>query len=157
MGYSEVKAYFEDKHLPYTIRLFTQSTATVDLAAEALGVDPDRIAKTLSFLHPDGSAIVVVVSGRARVDNRKFKDQFHCKAKMLSPEEALRLTGHPVGGVCPFALPEGASVYLDNSLKKHGSVFPAAGTPASAVEIPVDELAAATGGVWADLTKDETL
>ena len=154
MGYPEVKAFFEQKGLPYDIILFEQSTATVELAAQALGTDPDNIGKTLSFKLTDGTPIVVLVAGRGRIDNRKFKDQFHCKAKMLTPEEALTFTGHPVGGVCPFALPEGTQVYLDATLKRHEFIFPAAGTPQSAVRIPVSELAVVTGGEWVDLCKE---
>ncbi|MBR5756814.1 MAG: YbaK/EbsC family protein, partial [Firmicutes bacterium] len=100
------------------------------------------------------SNIVLVVMGTARIDNHKYKECFGCKAKMLSFDETLAVTGHPVGGVCPFGLPEGVKVYLDSSLKKYETVFPAAGTGTSAVGFKIDELEAATGGTWVDVCKD---
>ena len=129
------------------------STATVQLAAEALGTEPARIAKTLSFYKED-HALVVVVAGDAKIDNKKFKDTFGLKAKMLSAEDLERLTGHPPGGVCPFALPAGAEVWLDDSLKRFDFVFPACGTPSSAIKLTpaeLETLSAATG--WVDVTK----
>jgi prolyl-tRNA editing enzyme YbaK/EbsC (Cys-tRNA(Pro) deacylase) len=115
------------------------STATVTEAANALGVIPARIAKTISLHRGDG-AMVVVTAGDMKLDNRKFRDCFGAKAKMLSPEEALRYTGHAVGGVCPFALPGGVAVYLDLSMKRFDTVFPACGSGNSAIELTMDEL-----------------
>jgi prolyl-tRNA editing enzyme YbaK/EbsC (Cys-tRNA(Pro) deacylase) len=115
------------------------STATVTEAAEALGVVPARIAKSISLKQNEG-AMVVVTSGDMKLDNRKYKDRFGFKAKMLSPEEALRITGHAVGGVCPFGLPPGVEVYLDDSMKRFKTVFPACGSGNSAIELAMDEL-----------------
>jgi prolyl-tRNA editing enzyme YbaK/EbsC (Cys-tRNA(Pro) deacylase) len=114
------------------------STATVLEAANALGVIPARIAKSISLKQRD-AAIVIVVAGDMKLDNRKYKDRFGIKAKMLSPEEALQFTGHAVGGVCPFGLPPGVSVYLDVSLKRFATVFPACGSGNSAIELTLDE------------------
>jgi prolyl-tRNA editing enzyme YbaK/EbsC (Cys-tRNA(Pro) deacylase) len=116
-----------------------KSTATVPEAAVSLGVEAARIAKSIS-LKRGGGAIVVVTSGDTKVDNRKFKEYFGVKASMLSPEDALRLTGHAVGGVCPFALPDGVEVYLDVSMKRFDSVFPACGSGNSMIELTLNEL-----------------
>jgi prolyl-tRNA editing enzyme YbaK/EbsC (Cys-tRNA(Pro) deacylase) len=139
MGIFEVRRYFKQHGIPEEIREFDVSSATVDLAALALGVAPQRIAKTLSF-EKDGSALLVLAAGDARIDNRKFRETFGRKAKMLSPEDALRLTGHPVGGVCPFATATRVEIYLDNSLKRFDIVYPAAGSPASCVVVSPDRL-----------------
>ncbi|MEL7602762.1 MAG: YbaK/EbsC family protein [Bacillota bacterium] len=147
MGIFEVRQYFKQHGIPEEIREFDVSSATVDLAALALGVAPQRIAKTLSF-EKDGSALLVLAAGDARIDNRKFRETFGRKAKMLSPEDALRLTGHPVGGVCPFATATPVEVYLDNSLKRFDIVYPAAGSPASCVVVSPDRLQKITGGQW---------
>ena len=120
-------------------REFTVSSATVALAAEALHCEAGRIAKTLPILTSTGPVLVVAM-GLARLDNRKFKDLFHEKARFIPVEDVERLTGHPQGGVCPFALPEGVAVYCDESLKRFSTVFPAAGTAASAVELTPEEL-----------------
>lgn len=134
------------------IRLFEVSSATVSLAAAALGTEEEKIAKTMSFLTPDGP-ILVVAAGDVRVDNRKFKDTFHTKAKMLSCEEVEPLIGHGVGGVCPFGVNEGVRVYLDRSLLRFETVYPAAGTAASAVELSVPELERASEALsWVDVT-----
>lgn len=154
MGYPEVVKHFEERGLKNEIILLDVSTATVDLAAAALGRHPGEIAKSLALEMKDGSVIVLVVEGTARIDNRKFKDTFHCKAKMLSFDDTLAVTGHPVGGVCPFGLPAGIQVYLDESLKRHTMIFPAAGTPSSAVGFLPEELAAATDGRWVNVAKD---
>ena len=121
------------------IREFDVSSATVELAAAALGVDGARIAKTLSFKKGEG-CVLVVAAGDARIDNRKFKDAFGCKARMLSPDEVLALVGHPVGGVCPFGRKAGVPVYLDDSLRRFVTVYPAVGSANSAVELTLDEL-----------------
>ena len=118
---------------------FPVSSATVELAALALGVEGARIAKTLSF-KKDDSCILILAAGDARIDNRKFKDKFHMKAKMPSPDEVLKLVGHPVGGVCPFGINDGIDVYLDESLKRFTTVFPAVGSENSAIELNLDEL-----------------
>ena len=135
------------------IQEFEVSSATVDLAAAALGVDGARIAKTLSFKKDDG-CVLVVAAGDARIDNRKFKDTFGCKAKMLSPDEVLSLVGHAVGGVCPFGRNEGVPVWLDESLRRFESVFPAAGSSNSALELSLDELYSCSEAVgWTDVCK----
>lgn len=153
MSYESVKAYFEEHHIPNEILLLSESSATVELAAKALGREPGEIAKTLALRLKDDSCIVLVVCGTARIDNRKYKDTFSCKAQMLAFEETLEVTGHPVGGVCPFALPEGVAIYLDESLKQYREVFPAAGTANSAVKFAIEELEHATQGKWVDVTK----
>ena len=130
------------------------SSATVDLAAQALGVDGNRIAKTLSF-SVDGKPVLVVAAGDARIDNAKFKGFFHTKAKMLSHEEAAQLIGHAVGGVCPFAVNEGVVVYLDESLKRFQTVFPACGSGNSAIELTIPELEEHSGSLqWVDVCKN---
>lgn len=130
------------------------SSATVELAATALSVEPCRIAKTLSFRAGD-KVVLVVAAGDARVDNRKFKEFFGAKAKMLSAEEAETLVGHAVGGVCPFAVNEGVGVYLDVSLKRFRTVFPACGSSNSAIELTPEELAGYASGFmgWTDVCK----
>ena len=121
------------------VREFDVSSATVELAAIALGVEGARIAKTLSF-KKDDSCILILAAGDARIDNHKFKDKFHMKAKMLAPDEVLALVGHPVGGVCPFGINDGIDVYLDESLKRFETVFPAVGSGNSAIELNLEEL-----------------
>lgn len=129
------------------------STATVELAAQALGVEPARIAKTLSFAYGEG-ALLIVAAGDARIDNQKFKAQFGCKARMLAPEEVLEVTGHEVGGVCPFGIKDGVAVFLDVSLKRFQTVFPACGSDNTAIELTCEELVeyAANAG-WVDVCK----
>ncbi len=152
MGILQVKEYFKENHIPEEIREFSVSSATVDLAAKALGVEPQLIAKTLSFAMND-SAILILAAGDARIDNHKFKEQFHTKARLLSAEDALRLTGHAVGGVCPFALANPLPVYLDESLRRFETVYPAAGSPASCVVITPDRLCEITNAQWVDVCK----
>ena len=152
MGKKEVAEYFESiGRSDLQIIEFSQSSATVELAARAAGVAPELIAKTLTYDLKDGSHIIIVTSGTARVSNRKFKDCFHCKAKMMSHEEALELTGHPVGGVCPFGLKTPIDVYLDESLKKFDEVYPAAGAANNAVKIKVAEFADIAKASWVDV------
>ena len=136
------------------IRLTELSSATVELAAKAVGADPDEIAKTLSFL-VQGQPVLILASGLARIDNRKFKDTFHTKAKMIPGDQVEALVGHAPGGVCPFGVREGTAVYLDVSLKKHEIVYPAVGTGSSAVplRIPELELCAEPRG-WVDVCKE---
>jgi prolyl-tRNA editing enzyme YbaK/EbsC (Cys-tRNA(Pro) deacylase) len=155
MGLKEVQDYFEAKGIKNEIILLDTSSATVELAAAALGTEPGEIAKTLAMELKDGSHMVLVVMGTARIDNHKFKESFGCKAKMLSFDDTLAVTGHPVGGVCPFGLPEGVRVYLDESLKKYDHVYPAAGTGNSAVRFSIAELEEATGGTWVNVCKDQ--
>lgn len=137
------------------ILLFEESSATVLLAAEKVGTTPERIAKTLAFYDPQDAtrAILVVAAGDARLHNGSFKRQFGGKAKMVMAEDLEPLTGHPVGGVCPFANPPGARVYLDESLKRFDIVYPAAGTDRSAVRVSVDELEVISGALgWVEVT-----
>ena len=117
MSIERGRAYFRQFGMEDRVIEFTVSSATVELAAKALGVEGARIAKTLSFKKPEGGALLILAAGDARIDNHKFKEKFHFKAKMLTPEEVLELVGHPVGGVCPFGINEGVDVYLDDSLK----------------------------------------
>ena len=154
MSIEKVKAYFKPLGIEGRIREFDVSSATVELAAVAVGVEGARIAKSLSFKVED-KPIIVVVAGDAKVDNSRYKAQFHTKAKMLTHEEAHELIGHDVGGVCPFALPEDVKVYLDVSLKRFGTVFPAAGSSNSAVEMTCDELEryASNFVEWVDVCK----
>ncbi|MGI6653183.1 MAG: YbaK/EbsC family protein [Christensenellales bacterium] len=134
-----VQAYFDKNGFAGEILTFEVSSATVPLAAQALGCEEARIAKTLSYL-VNGQPVLVVAAGDARVDNRKFKDAFGAKARMLTPEQAEELVGHRVGGVCPFAVKPGVQVYLDTSLQRFDTVFPACGSANSAVEMTIPEL-----------------
>ena len=155
MSIELVRAYLEPFGRASDILEFDVSSATVELAAKAVGVIPARIAKTLSFHGPEGGCLLIVTAGDTKIDNAKFKKQFHCKAKMLTPEEALSFTGHAVGGVCPFGLPnEGVTVYLDVSLQRFETVYPAAGSANSAICLTCDELETLTGGAqWIDVCK----
>ena len=139
MSIEKVKAYFKEQGIEDRILEFSVSSATVALAAEALGCEPERIAKTLSFVKGD-SCILVVAAGDARVDNGKFKAEFGMKAKMADFNEVARLCGHAAGGVCPFAVNEGVDIYLDESLKRFETVYPAAGSSNSAIEMTLAEL-----------------
>ena len=139
MSIERVKQYFEPYGMADRIREFPVSSATVELAAAALGCEGCRIAKTLSF-SVDEAAVLIVAAGDARVDNGKFKAFFHTKARMLSPQEAADLVGHAVGGVCPFGVNEGVTTYLDVSLRRFETVFPACGSSNSAIELTLPEL-----------------
>ena len=153
MAIDKVRAYFNQLGISDRIQEFDVSSATVELAAQAVHCEPCRIAKSLSFL-VDGGAVLVVAAGDARVDNAKFKAQFHTKAKMLSPDDAEAMIGHAVGGVCPFALNDGVKVYLDNSLKRFETVFPACGSSNSAIELTLPELEKYSGFLeWVDVCK----
>ena len=154
MAIEAVKMYFSEYGIADRIREFDVSSATVELAAQALGCEPCRIAKTLSFM-VDGKAILIVTSGDAKIDNPKYKARFGAKAKMLSPEEAEDLIGHAVGGVCPFGIRDGVMVYLDESLKRFSTVFPACGSSNSAIELTIDELEKYSGyDSWVDVCKN---
>ncbi|MDE5865527.1 MAG: YbaK/EbsC family protein [Lachnospiraceae bacterium] len=153
MAIEKVKAYFKEHGMEDRVRELDMSSATVELAAAALNCEPQRIAKTLSFM-VDGHAVLVVTAGDARIDNSKYKAQFSAKAKMLSPEEAETFIGHAVGGVCPFAVNEGVDIYLDVSLKRFDTVFPACGSSNSAIELTIDELEEYSGYIsWVDVCK----
>ncbi len=153
MSIEKGRAYFRQFGMEDRVREFDVSSATVELAALALGVDGARIAKTLSF-KKDDSCILILAAGDARIDNHKFKDKFHMKAKMLAPDEVLSIVGHPVGGVCPFGINDGIDVYLDESLKRFETVFPAVGSANSAIELNLDELYKYSNAIeWIDVCK----
>ena len=153
MAIDTVKAFFRQYGMADRIREFSVSSATVELAAQALGCEGCRIAKSLSF-SVKGTPILVVAAGDAKVDNAKFKAQFAVKAKMLSPEDTLALIGHAVGGVCPFAVKEGVKVYLDASLRRFDTVFPACGSSNSAIELTIPELEQYSAAeAWVDVCK----
>lgn len=139
MSIEKVKAYFDQYGIADRVREFDVSSATVELAAKALNCEPCRIAKTLSFM-AGGHAILIVMAGDAKIDNPKYKAQFGAKAKMLTPDEAESLVGHAVGGVCPFAVNQGVDIYLDDSLKRFETIFPACGSSNSAIELTIAEL-----------------
>lgn len=153
MAIERVKAYFREYGMEERIQEFAVSSATVELAAAALHCEPQRIAKTLSFM-VDGHVVLVVAAGDMKIDNPKYKAQFGTKAKMLLAEEAETLVGHAVGGVCPFAVNEGVEVYLDVSLKRFETVFPACGSGNSAIELTIPELEIYSGYKgWVDVCK----
>ena len=153
MAIEAVKEFFKSHGIEDRVKEFDVSSATVELAAQALGCAPCRIAKTLSFLVND-APILIVAAGDAKIDNPKYKAQFSAKAKMLTPEQAVELVGHAVGGVCPFAVKPGVKVYLDESLKRFETVFPACGSSNSAIELTLDELETfANADAWVDVCK----
>ncbi|MDY3281029.1 YbaK/EbsC family protein [Dysosmobacter sp.] len=154
MSIEKVRTYFRSLGMEDRIREFSVSSATVELAAVAVGVEGARIAKSLSF-KVDERPIIIVAAGDTKVDNSRYKACFHTKAKMLTHEEAHTLIGHDVGGVCPFALPEGVQVYLDESLRRFETVFPAAGSANSAIELTCDELERCSSNftAWVDVCK----
>lgn len=154
MSIDNVRKYLTRFNREKDILEFPVSSATVQLAAEALNVIPARITKTLALKDGDG-CMVIAVAGDGKIDNKKFKTEFGFKAKMLSPEETLEMTGHAVGGVCPFALPEGVKAYCDISMKRFDTVFPACGSSNSAIELTYDELFEYSNAVkWIDICKD---
>lgn len=153
MAIERVKAFFEGFGIADRILEFDVSSATVELAAQALKTEPCRIAKTLSFM-VGGHAVLVVAAGDAKIDNPRYKAQFGAKAKMLTPGEAEALVGHAVGGVCPFGVNQGVEVYLDRSLKRFETVFPACGSSNSAIELSIEELERYSGYTsWVDVCK----
>ena len=153
MAFDRAKAYLEGYGLGDRIHEFAVSSATVELAAQAVGCEPARIAKSLSFL-VDGKAVLIISAGDAKVDNHKYKEMFHTKAKMLSADEVLELVGHGVGGVCPFGVKEGVRVFLDESLKRFDIVYPACGSSNSAVELTIAQLEQCSGyEQWVDVCK----
>lgn len=153
MSIARVRAYFAQYNMENRIQEFAVSSATVELAAEALHTEAKRIAKTLSFMVED-KPVLIVAAGDAKIDNPKFKAQFHTKAKMLGFDEVEPLVGHAVGGVCPFGVPDGVEVYLDISLKRFETVFPACGSANSAIELTIPELEQYAGYIsWIDVCK----
>ncbi|MBN2394901.1 MAG: YbaK/EbsC family protein [Candidatus Atribacteria bacterium] len=155
MSVEDVKRFFQDHHPNFQVMEVSESTATVELAAKALGVKPGLIAKTLSFKLKDDQSILLVTKGDARIDNRKYKDYFKVKAAMLKPDEVFKVTGHLVGGVCPFGLKNYMKIYLDQSLKDFETIFPAAGSGNSFVKMTPDDLQEITNGIWVDVCKEE--
>ncbi len=155
MAIDKVREYFRQFGLEDKILEFDVSSATVDLAAQAIGVEGARICKTLSFKDKDGGCILIQAAGDARIDNRKFKDKFHLKAKMLTAEEVVEFTGHAIGGVCAFAIENpNVKVYTDESLKRFDTVFPACGSSNSAIEFTCDELFRYSNAIeWVDVCK----
>lgn len=153
MAIELVKEFFKSYGMEQRVQEFEVSSATVELAAQALHCEPCRIAKTLSFMVND-APVLIVAAGDAKIDNPKYKAQFGTKAKMLTPEEAVSLIGHAVGGVCPFAVKEGVTVYLDESLKRFETVFPACGSSNSAIELTLEELEKYSAfTAWIDVCK----
>ena len=155
MSVKIVRNYFKENNINKEILEFQVSSATVDLAAQAVGVEPARIAKTLSFYTKEkDAAILIVTAGDKKIDNSKFKQFFGMKARMLAPEDVEHMTGHAVGGVCPFGNPDSVTTYLDVSMKRFDTVFPAAGSSSSAVEMTCDELETyARAKEWLDVCK----
>ena len=154
MSIEKVRSYFQTLGIADRIREFDVSSATVDLVAQAVGVEGKRIAKTLSFLVGD-RCILIVTAGDARIDNKKYKARFGAKAKMLAHDDVPEYIGHAVGGVCPFAVKDGVQVYLDESLKRFETVFPAAGSANSAIELTIPELEQYSKfDGWVDVCKD---
>ena len=154
MAVEKVKEYFRKYGMENRVQEFEVSSATVELAAEALHCEPCRIAKTLSFM-VDGHPVLIVAAGDTKIDNPKYKAQFGTKAKMLTPDEAQTMIGHAVGGVCPFAINAGVVVYLDVSLKRFQTVFPACGSSNSAIELTIEELEKHSAAVgWIDVCKE---
>ena len=154
MSLEKAKAYLAEKGYADHVIELEDSSATVQLAAQALGVEPGMIAKTMSFLIGE-EAILILTEGTAKVDNRKYKDTFHMKAKMIPFEEVEGWIGHAPGGVCPFGIKEGIKVYLDESLKQFDTVYPAAGNDHSAVKLTIAELEEVAEAVgWVDVCKE---
>lgn len=154
MAIERVREYFKTFGIEDRMLEFEVSSATVELAAQALGCEGKRIAKTLSF-HVDGKVVLIVAAGDAKIDNSKYKGYFHAKAKMLSYDEAESLIGHAVGGVCPFAVNDNVDVYLDESLRRFETVYPAVGSSNSAIELTPDELEKYSTNfvAWVDVCK----
>ncbi|MBR6756677.1 MAG: YbaK/EbsC family protein [Peptococcaceae bacterium] len=154
MAIEQARAYFAQWGMEDKIQEFTVSSATVELAAQAVGCEPARIAKSLTFM-VDGQCIMIVVAGDKKIDNGKYKGKFRAKAKMLTAEEVESMVGHAVGGVCPFGIKQGVKVYLDRSLQRFETVFPACGSSNSAIELTISELEKyAQNEEWVDVCKD---
>lgn len=153
MSVESVRKHFTDRGLKDPVIELTESGATVALAAQAIGVEPGEIAKTLSFRLKD-KFILIVASGVAKIDNKKYKNFFGEKARMLDFEEVEEITGHPVGGVCPFGLKQELEIYLDISMKTYKEVYPAAGSKTCIMKISVEDLQEVTKGIWIDVCQD---
>lgn len=154
MSIEAVRAYMKERGREQDVLEFPVSSATVELAAQALNTQPARIAKTLSFKTPEEGCLLLVAAGDGKIDNRKFRETFGFKAKMLSFDEVEPMTGHGVGGVCPFANPEGVHVYLDESLRRFETVFPACGSGNSAIKLTCEELENLSNAAgWVDVCK----
>lgn len=155
LSIENVKAHFKKWNREKDVMEFDTSSATVEKAAETIGVIPARIAKTLSFRGEDDKAILIVAAGDAKIDNKKFRQTFGFKARMLTPDEVLEQTGHAIGGVCPFGLANNLDVYLDVSMKRFETVFPACGSANSAIKLTIEELVQyAYAKKWVDVCKD---
>ena len=153
MSFEKAVTFLREKGMEDRVIVPEASSATVELAAQAIGVTPGEIAKTLSFITKEGP-VRVIAEGTARVDNRKYKDTFHTKAKMIPGDQVEELVGHAPGGVCPFGINEGVPVYMDESLRKYALVYPAAGDDHSAVRLTVEELEQVSGSIgWVDVCK----
>lgn len=154
MSLENVKAHFKKWNREHDVMEFSSSSATVERAAETIGVIPARIAKTLSFRGEGEKAILIVAAGDAKIDNKKFRGVFGFKARMLTPEDVLDQTGHAIGGVCPFGLENDLDVYLDVSMKRFETVFPACGSSNSAIELTLEDLAQYSYAKhWVDVCK----
>lgn len=155
MSIESVKAHFKKWNRESDVMEFDTSSATVEQAAETIGVIPARIAKTMAFRGEDEKAILIVAAGDAKIDNKKFRQTFGFKARMLTPDEVLEQTGHAIGGVCPFGLANNLDVYLDVSMKRFETVFPACGSTNSAIELTIEELAQYSYAKnWVEVCKD---
>lgn len=155
MAIERVRTYFRQFGMEERILEFPTSSATVELAAQAVGCAPERIAKTLSFSLPEDKCILIVVAGDGKIDNAKYKQTFHAKARMIPADQVEPLVGHGVGGVCPFGINDGVEVYLDQSLKRFSTVFPACGSANSAIELTIPELERYSGSLgWVDVCKN---
>jgi len=153
MSLRTVQEFFKENELPLSVMETEKPTGTVSEAAKAFGILEDEIAKTMGFLLKDGSCILILMKGTARVDNKKFKKVFQEKAKMIPFDEVEELTGHEPGGVCPFGLANPLKIYLDETLKEFEIMYPAGGTPHSAVKVSVEMLSKITNGTWVNITK----
>ena len=153
MAFDKAKAYLEEKGYGDRVKEFEVSSATVELAAIAVGTEPARIAKSLTFLVED-KPVMIICAGDVKIDNSKYKGMFHTKAKMLTPEQVENLIGHAIGGVCPFGIKEGVDVYLDESMKRFDTIYPACGSSNSAVKLTCEELEMLSGSLgWIDVCK----
>lgn len=153
MAIEKVREYFKQFDMEDRVLEFEVSSATVELAAIALGCAPERIAKSIT-MNVNGKCVMIITAGDVKIDNAKYKAEFSCKAKMLSADEALEMTGHAVGGICPFAINDGCSVYLDESLKRFDFVYPACGSSNSAIKLTIEELEKYSGYIkWIDVCK----
>ena len=156
MSFEKAKHYLQDKGYGDRLIVPERSSATVELAAQAIGVEPGMIAKTVSLLI-NGEPVLILTEGTARIDNRKFKDRFHTKAKMIPADQVEALVGHAPGGVCPFGIPDGVRVYLDVSLRSYDTVYPAAGDDHSAVRLTIEELEEISRAEdWVDVCKESS-